>query len=314
MNGHKFICLFLTFLLLLPTSGWSQTPGSGGSQTPEESKKLEDQAQFYLQRMARKDRNLHLLVRYRGNYRPSNLGYRSCFLSLPKYSLRPRVNPRRPPRRKIAPLNMALSVKQFGYSFFYKPPETFLPVQAVPVGPDYVIGPGDSIKILIWGSVQGEYSLTVDNNGQIAIPKVGVVHVSGLTYKQLREVMDREFARHYNNFQMNVTLDNLRTIQVFVVGQARFPGSYAVSSLSTLISALFAAGGPSKSGSMRDIQVRRGKNIIVHFDMYDFLLRGDKSKDIRLQSQDVIFIPPIGPLAAIGAPLNGKVWGCRRRG
>jgi protein involved in polysaccharide export with SLBB domain len=193
-------------------------------------------------------------------------------------------------------------LKQFGYSFFYQPPASFLPVQAVPVGPDYIIGPGDTIKIIIWGSVQGEYSLTVDRNGQVDIPKVGVVHVSGLTYRQLREVLDREFIRQYTNFQMNVTLDNLRTIQVYVVGQARFPGSYAVSSLSTLVSALFASGGPNKSGSMRNIQVRRGGKVVTHFDMYDFFLRGDKSKDIRLQSEDVIFIPPIGPLAAIGTP------------
>ena len=215
------------------------------------------------------------------------------------------VAPRQPEEMSAAEKRAAeygLNVRQYGYSFFYKPPETFLPVQQVPVGPDYVIGPGDTVRILTWGSIQGEYSLTVDNNGQVAIPKVGVVHVSGLTFAQLRQVMDREFSRQFTNFQMNVTLDNLRTIQVFVVGQARFPGSYAVSSLSTLISALFAAGGPSKSGTMRDIQVRRKNSVVAHFDMYDFLLRGDKSKDIRLQSQDVIFIPPIGPLAAIGAP------------
>ena len=197
-------------------------------------------------------------------------------------------------------------VKQFGYSFFYQPPASFLPVQAVPVGPDYVIGPGDSIRIILWGSVQGEYNLTVDRNGQVDIPKVGVVHVSSMTFKQLRQVLDQEFSRQYNNFQMNVTLDNLRTIQVYVVGQARFPGSYAVSSLSTLVSALFAAGGPGKSGSLRDIQVRRGGKVIAHFDMYDFLLRGDKKRDIRLQSEDVIFIPPIGPLVAIGTPLTDK--------
>lgn len=195
-----------------------------------------------------------------------------------------------------------LFVKQFGYSFFYQPPASFLPVENVPVGPDYVIGPGDQIKIIIWGSVQGEYSLTVDRNGQIDIPKVGVVHVSSLTYRQLREVLDREFARQYTNFQMSVTLDNLRTIQIYVVGQARFPGSYAVSSLSTLVSALFAAGGPNKSGSLRHIQVRRQGQLINTFDMYDFLLRGDKSKDIRLQPEDVIFIPPIGALVAIGTP------------
>ncbi|MBU4449091.1 MAG: SLBB domain-containing protein, partial [Proteobacteria bacterium] len=197
-------------------------------------------------------------------------------------------------------------VKQFGYSFFYQPPASFLPVQAVPVGPDYVIGPGDTIRIILWGSVQGEYNLTVNRNGQVDIPKVGVVHVSSMTFKQLREVIDQEFSRQYNNFQMNVTLDNLRTIQVYVVGQARFPGSYAVSSLSTLVSALFAAGGPGKSGSLRDIQVRRGRKVITHFDMYDFLLRGDKRRDIRLQSEDVIFIPPIGPMVAIGTPKTDK--------
>jgi len=174
------------------------------------------------------------------------------------------------------------------------------------VGPDYVIGPGDRIKIIIWGSVQGEYNLTVDRNGQVDIPKVGVVHVSSLTYRQLREVLDREFARQFTNFQMNVTLDNLRTIQIYVVGQARFPGSYAVSSLSTLVSALFAAGGPSKSGSLRNIQIKRGNKVVVTFDMYDFLLRGDKSKDIRLQPEDVIFIPPIGPMVAIGSPKTLK--------
>ena len=197
-------------------------------------------------------------------------------------------------------------IKQFGYSFFYQPPASFLPMEAVPVGPDYVIGPGDRIKIIIWGSVQGEYNLTVDRNGQVDIPKVGVVHVSSLTYRQLREVLDREFARQFTNFQMNVTLDNLRTIQIYVVGQARFPGSYAVSSLSTLVSALFAAGGPSKSGSLRNIQIKRGNKVVVTFDMYDFLLRGDKSKDIRLQPEDVIFIPPIGPMVAIGSPKTLK--------
>jgi polysaccharide export outer membrane protein len=195
-----------------------------------------------------------------------------------------------------------LFVKQYGYSFFYQPPASFLPLESVPVGPDYLIGPGDLIKIIIWGNVQGEYSLAVDRNGQINIPKVGVVQVSGLTYRQLREVLEREFARQFTNFQMSVTLDNLRTIQVYVVGQARFPGSYAVSSLSTLVSALFASGGPNKSGSLRRIQVRRQGKVITTFDMYDFLLRGDKSKDIRLQPEDVIFIPPIGPMVAIGSP------------
>jgi protein involved in polysaccharide export with SLBB domain len=297
MSFKQLVSLLLVFLFVLPpTQGWGQ------------SQNLENQAQFYLQ-----------------NIGPGQAPSKPGPLPSPKIPTQQPIStglplqaptlaqpaqiltsaPRQP--EEISQVErrawvQRMFLKQFGYSFFYQPPASFLPVQAIPVGPDYVIGPGDTIKIIIWGSVQGEYNLTVNRNGQVDIPKVGVVQVSGLTYRQLREVMDREFSRQYRNFQMNVTLNNLRTIQVYVVGQARFPGSYAVSSLSTLVSALFASGGPSKSGSMRDIQVRRHGKVITHFDMYDFLLHGDRSKDIRLQSQDVIFIPPIGPVAAIGTP------------
>ncbi|MBW1991243.1 MAG: SLBB domain-containing protein [Deltaproteobacteria bacterium] len=235
----------------------------------------------------------------------------------PGYELyRPEVRPPTPPQvltaapRQPEEISAAerrawerrMFIKQFGYSFFYQPPASFLPLQNVPVGPDYVVGPGDTVHIVLWGSIQGDITSTVDRQGRITIPKIGAVHVSGLTFQQLKEALNQEFSRQYTNFQMSVTLDNLRTIQVFVVGQARFPGSYAVSSLSTLVSALFAAGGPSKSGSLRDIQVRRGGKVLVHFDMYDFLLKGDKSRDIRLQNEDVIFIPPVGPLVALGYP------------
>ena len=285
MIPRKIISLLLIFLLLVPTTQ------SWGQKTPD----MEDQARFYLQR---------IVPAPEGGQLPEQKPQPSP-APAPEPAKILTVAPRQPEEvsavEKRAEAH-GMPVKQFGYSFFYKPPETFLPVQNIPVGPDYVIGPGDTVRIMLWGSVQGEYNVSVDRNGTISIPKVGVVHVSGLSYKQLREVMDKEFSRQYTNFQLNVTLDALRTIQVFVVGQARFPGTYAVSSLSTLISALFASGGPSKSGSMRQIQVRRGKRVIAYFDLYDFLLRGDKSKDIRLQSEDVIFIPPIGPIAAIGSP------------
>jgi len=285
MIYRKVVSLLLVFSLLVPTTQ------SWGQKTPD----MEDQARFYLQRIVPAPERGQL-PEQKPQPSPTPAPEPAKILT---------AAPRQPEEvsavEKRAEAH-GMPVKQFGYSFFYKPPETFLPVQNIPVGPDYVIGPGDTVHIVLWGSVQGEYNITVDRNGTISIPKVGVVHVSGLSYQQLREVMDKEFSRQYTNFQMNVTLDTLRTIQVFVVGQARFPGTYAVSSLSTLISALFASGGPSKSGSMRHIQVRRGKRVIVHFDMYDFLLRGDKSRDIRLQSEDVIFIPPIGPMAAIGSP------------
>jgi len=296
MVARKIISIILAFLIFLPpTQGWGQ--------------RLEDQAQFYLQNIGPGQSPAPQAGQTPSTQPPIGPDLPRQAAPVPKATQVLTSAPRQPEdistieRRAWA---QRMYIKQFGYSFFYQPPASFLPMEAVPVGPDYVIGPGDRIKIIIWGSVQGEYNLTVDRNGQVDIPKVGVVHVSSLTYRQLREVLDREFARQFTNFQMNVTLDNLRTIQIYVVGQARFPGSYAVSSLSTLVSALFAAGGPSKSGSLRNIQIKRGNKVVVTFDMYDFLLRGDKSKDIRLQPEDVIFIPPIGPMVAIGSPKTLK--------
>ncbi|HAY20938.1 MAG TPA: hypothetical protein DCY27_01975, partial [Desulfobacterales bacterium] len=296
MVARKIISIFLAFLIFLPpTQGWGQ--------------RLEDQAQFYLQNIGPGQTTSTQSGPLPSPLAPVRSELPKQIPDAPKTSQVLTTAPRQPEdistieRRAWA---QRMYIKQFGYSFFYQPPASFLPAEAVPVGPDYVIGPGDRIKIIVWGSVQGEYNLTVDRNGQVDIPKIGVVHVSSLTYRQLREVLDREFSRQFTNFQMNVTLDNLRTIQVYVVGQARFPGSYAVSSLSTLVSALFAAGGPSKSGSLRNIQVKRGNKVVVTFDMYDFLLKGNKSKDIRLQPEDVIFIPPIGPMVAIGSPKTLK--------
>jgi protein involved in polysaccharide export with SLBB domain len=296
MAARKIISLFLVFMIFLPpTQVWGQS--------------LEDQAQFYLQKIGPAQAPSLQTGPLPATQPPTKAELPRQIATSPQTAQVLTSAPRQP--EEISAIERRawtrmMFVKQFGYSFFYQPPASFLPVQAVPVGPDYVIGPGDSIRIIIWGSVQGEYNLTVNRSGQVDIPKVGVVHVSSMTFKQLREVLDQEFSRQYKNFQMSVTLDNLRTIQVYVVGQARFPGSYAVSSLSTLVSALFASGGPGKSGSMRDIQVRRGGKVITHFDMYDFLLRGDKKQDIRLQSEDVIFIPPVGPMVAIGTPKTDK--------
>ena len=105
---------------------------------------------------------------------------------------------------------------------------------------------------------------------------------------------------NFRNFDLSVSMGQLRSIQIFVVGQARRPGSYTVSSLSTLVNAVFYSGGPLNTGSMRRIQLRRGDSVVVEFDLYDLLLRGDKSKDDTLLPGDVIFIPPVGPEVAIG--------------
>ncbi|HEC98132.1 MAG TPA: polysaccharide export protein [Nitrospirae bacterium] len=201
-------------------------------------------------------------------------------------------------------LTVSTNLKQFGYDLFNRPPSTFAPVGNVPVGPGYVIGPGDEIKVSIWGRVEGQWDVVVDRDGNISIPKIGTLGVSGLKFSELRKLLHKQFSKYYRVFEMNVSMGSLRTIRVYVVGNARYPGSYTLSSLSTLINALFEAGGPNKTGTMRAIQVKRNGKTVVRFDMYDFLLKGDKTRDIRLMPEDVIFIQPVGPLVAIAGSVN----------
>jgi protein involved in polysaccharide export with SLBB domain len=197
------------------------------------------------------------------------------------------------------PLTVSTDIKQFGYNLFSQPPSSFAPVDKVPVGPDYVLGPGDEIKVTIWGNIEGQWNIVVDRDGHISLPKVGILGVTGLTFKELKELLHKEFSKYYTGFEMNVSMGALRTIRVYVVGNAEKPGSYTISSLSTLINALFEAGGPSKKGTMRNIQLKRNGRTVVNFDMYDLLLKGDKTKDVRLMPEDVIFIPSVGNLVAI---------------
>ena len=192
----------------------------------------------------------------------------------------------------------------FGFNLFEGVPTTFAPVDSVPVTPDYVVGPGDEILIRAWGQVDIDYRAVVDRNGIINIPRVGNVTVAGIRYQDLSGYLRNAIGRIFRNFQLNVTLGQLRSIQVFIVGQAKRPGSYTVSSLSTLVNALFASGGPSPRGSMRRIQLKRGDKTITEFDLYDLLLKGDKSKDVQLLPGDVIYIPPVGELAAIHGSVN----------
>ena len=204
------------------------------------------------------------------------------------------------------PLFVSSEVEQFGYTLFEKPPSTFAPVDNVPVSPDYLVGPGDEIKISLWGKLNADLFSEIDSDGKISIPQIGIVYLTGLTFAEAKETIEKAFSRNYRpeEVKINVSLGRLRTIKVFVVGKVQKPGSYTVSSLSTLINALFAAGGPSKNGTMRDIQVNRNGVTVTHFDFYDFLLKGDKTKDIRLLSEDVIFIPPVGPLTAVTGYVN----------
>lgn len=192
----------------------------------------------------------------------------------------------------------------FGASLFEGVPTTFAPLDRVPVTADYVVGPGDQILLRAWGQVNLDLELTVDRAGSVFVPQAGNMNVAGLQFQQLSGYLRSQLGRVFRNFDLDVNMGQLRSIQIFVVGQARRPGAYTVSSLSTLVNALFASGGPSSQGSMRHIQLKRGADVVTEFDLYDLLLNGDKSKDARLLPGDVVYIPPSGARAAIAGSVR----------
>ncbi len=181
-----------------------------------------------------------------------------------------------------------------------------------PVPPDYVLGPGDELRIRVWGQVDIQANLRVDRGGEIYLPQVGNVHVAGLAYSELDKHLRDAISRVYRNFDLSVDVGQIRAIQVYVAGEARRPGVYTVSSLSTLVDALFSSGGPSLEGSMRSFELRRSGASITRFDLYDLLIRGDKSKDAKLLPGDVIFIPPVGAQVAVfGSVRNPAIYELR---
>lgn len=192
----------------------------------------------------------------------------------------------------------------FGLELFEGSPSTFAPVENIAVPADYVIGPGDELLIRAWGQIDVDYRAAVDRNGMINIPRVGSINVAGVKYEDLTSHIQRAIGRNFRNFDLLVTLGQLRAVQIFVVGYAKRPGSYTVSSLSTLVNAIFSAGGPSMAGSMRNVQLKRGTRVVTELDLYDLLLAGDKSKDTALLPGDVIYFAPIGPLAAVSGSVN----------
>jgi protein involved in polysaccharide export with SLBB domain len=192
----------------------------------------------------------------------------------------------------------------FGQSLFVQPPSTFSPIDRFQVPSDYVIGPGDELQIKVWGQIEADLRVIVDRSGQIYIPQVGEISVAGIHYGDLEEHLKRPVSRVFKNFSLTATIGRLRAIQVVIVGNARYPGTYTISSLSTLVNAIFSSGGPGPQGSLRHIQVRRDGNTITDFDFYDLLIKGDKSKDVRLLAGDVLYIPHVGPLVAIAGSVN----------
>jgi protein involved in polysaccharide export with SLBB domain len=192
----------------------------------------------------------------------------------------------------------------FGAEFFANAPSTFAPILNSPVPSDYPLGPGDELMIRGWGTIDIDFRATVDRNGTINIPTIGSVVLAGVKAGEAENVIRNAVARLYKGVTVSVNFGQLRAMTVYVVGQAARPGTYTVSSLSTLVTALFASGGPNANGSMRRVQVKRGDKVAAELDLYAFIAKGDKSADIKLQDGDTIYIPPVGGYVALVGKVN----------
>ena len=187
----------------------------------------------------------------------------------------------------------------YGARFFAIRPEAFGPLEQGPAPQDMTVGAGDELRIRIWGQINFSASLIVSREGEIYLPKAGAVHVAGLAFSAVAGHLRTALERVYRNFELSVDMGEIHSIQVYVTGQARQPGEYTVSALSTLVNAVFLCGGPSGAGSMRHVELRRQGKVLADFDLYTLLVKGDKSGDVQLQPGDVLFIPAAGPQVAL---------------
>ena len=192
----------------------------------------------------------------------------------------------------------------FGANFFADAADGLAHSDNIPLSADYVVGPGDELLIRAWGSIDVDYRATVDRNGQIHLPKVGSFNVAGVKASELENQLRAQIGRIFTNFSLSVTLGHLRGVKVFVVGPAQRPGVYTLPSQSTVLSAVVAAGGPGPNGSMRKLSLRRDGRVISELDVYDFLVQGDKSKDIQLAAGDVVVFQPVGPRVGLTGAID----------
>lgn len=191
----------------------------------------------------------------------------------------------------------------FGYQYFAEP-DRYSPVIAVPVPGSYVLGPGDELLIQTFGVADFAQNLVIDRNGRVNVPTVGPLQLAGLPFAEAEKALTAHLSKVYTNFTLSLTMGRMRSIEIFLLGQALKPGKHVVSGLSTLINAMFATGGANSNGSLRNIEVRRGGKTISVVDLYRFLSHGDSSSDVRLQPGDIIFIPPVGARAALLGTVN----------
>ena len=210
-------------------------------------------------------------------------------------------------------------LEYFGYSLFEKIPTAFEPAAVGPVDPGYLIGPGDVLRLYLWGAVELQYELNVDNQGTVFIPTAGQIFVSGVPYSELKNKMTSYLSKFYEGLTANpptvfldISLAKLKPIKIFVMGEVSKPGGYTISSFASVFNALYSVGGPLASGSLREIRVIRNNNVITKVDLYDYLLKGQLIGDVRLQNNDMVFIPPRGKtVSVLGEVLRPAIYELR---
>ncbi len=211
------------------------------------------------------------------------------------------VKEQKSPRIQVPP--DLVSLKQFGFEFFANT-QGFKADPMELAGPDYILGPGDALRVDVWGNIEGHYQSIIDRNGEIVLPKVGVINLLGQTFSQAKETINKQIGKYFKQYQVNVSLDSLRSINVFLVGEVQAPGTYQVSSLSSVLTVLSEAGGPTKNGSLRNVRVLRNGKQLAQIDLYNFFQSGDNSQDIRLQAGDTILVPIAGSLVGVSGDVR----------
>ncbi len=190
-------------------------------------------------------------------------------------------------------------VRPFGYDLFANVPSTFAASTNVPVSPDYLLGPGDELAILFYGKLNQSFTVTINRDGLVDMPELGPIVLAGLTFGEAKDMLQSQIAAQVIGTQVNISMGTLRSMQIFVLGEAFKPGAYTVSSLATITHALMSSGGVSDIASLRNIQLKRAGKTIATLDLYELLLAGNISNDIRLQASDVIYVPTVGDLVSI---------------
>ncbi|MFH1491422.1 MAG: polysaccharide biosynthesis/export family protein, partial [Pseudomonadota bacterium] len=195
--------------------------------------------------------------------------------------------------------DISLDLRPFGYDFFRDAAvKVITDSKNIPIPLKYMVGPGDEVRITMWGRANASYNLAVDRDGKIAIPNIGPLTVAGMTFEQMSAYLIKQ-AEQITGTNVDISMGALRTMPIFILGDVRRAGAYTIGSFATITDALLLSGGPTEIGSMRNVQLKRKDKVIQTFDLYDLLLKGDKSKDVILQAGDIVFVPVIGTYVGV---------------